>query len=132
MAAAANTKYLIKGRNKIVVNVTGIFDTADEVDTVIIDVSTLTGPDGTAPTSVRIDEVTWAVGAGFDHIKLEWDADTDDLIDYFQGQGYMDFRPYGGKNDPKSTGTTGDVILTGSGGAAGDTYSFLIAATLKD
>lgn len=132
MAAAANTKYLIKGGNKIVVNVTGIFDTADETDTVIIDVSTLVGPDGTPPTGVRIDEVTWAVGAGFDHILLEWDATTDDVIDYFQGQGYMDFRPYGGKHDPKSTGTTGDVLLTGSGGAAGDTYSFLICATLQD
>jgi hypothetical protein len=130
MAAAA--KYLIKGRNKIVVNVTGIFDTADETETVIIDVSTLVGPDGTAPTSVRIDEVTWAVGAGFDYVLLEWDATTSDVIDYFQGQGYMDFRPYGGKHDPKSSGTTGDIVLSTAGGAAGDTYSFLIAATLQD
>ena len=132
MAAAAKIKYIFTGTKRIVINVTGIFDTADETDTVIIDVSSLVGPDGTAPTSVRIDEITWAVGAGFDYILLECDASTDDVIDYFQGQGYMDYRPYGGKHDPKSTGTTGDVILTGSGGAAGDTYSFLIAATLQD
>lgn len=129
---AAAVKYLIKGSRKIVVNVTGEFSVADETDTVIIDVSTLTGPDGTPPTSVRIDEVTWSIGAGFDYIKLEWDATTDDIIDYYQGQGYMDYRPYSGKVDPKSSGTTGDVLLTTSGGAAGDTYSFLIAATLKD
>lgn len=129
---AAAVKYLIKGRNKIVINVTGAFSAADETDTVIIDVSTLTGPDGTPPTAVRIDEVTWAVGAGFDHVLLEWDATTDDVIDYFQGQGYMDFRPYGGKHDPRSAGTTGDVLLTTVGGAANDTYSFLIAATLQD
>jgi hypothetical protein len=129
---AAAVKYLIKGKNKIVVNVTGAFSAADETDTVIVDVSTLTGPDGTPPTGVRIDEITWAVGAGFDYVALEWDATTDDLIDYFQGQGYMDYSQYGGKNDPRSSGTTGDVLLTTAGGAAGDTYSFLIKATLKD
>ena len=129
---AAAVKYLVKGRNKIVVNVTGIFDTADETDTVIIDVSALTGPDGTPPTGVRIDEITWSLNGGWDYVKLEWDATTDDLIDYFHGQGYMDYGPYSGKNDPRSTGTTGDVLLTTAGGAAGDTYSFLIKATLKD
>jgi len=129
---SAATKYLIKGRNKIVVNVTGAFSVSDETDTVIIDASTLIGPDGTPPSSIRIDEITWAVGVGFDSVLLEWDATTDDVIDYFQGQGYIDFRPYGGKNDPKSSGTTGDILLTTAGGAAGDTYSFLISATLKD
>lgn len=129
---AASVKYLVKGNNRIVVNVTGEFSAADETDTVIIDVSTLTGPDGTPPTSVRIDEITWSVGAGFDSVKLEWDATTDDIIEYLQGQGYMDYRPYGGKNDPKSAGSTGDVILSTTGGAANDSYSLLISATLKD
>lgn len=129
---AAATRYLIKGSNKVVVNVTGTFSGADETDTVVIDLSTLVGPDGTPPTAVRIDEITWAVGPGFDYVLLEWEHTTDDVVDYFQGQGFMDYLQYGGKNDPRSAGGTGDLILTTAGGAAGDSYSFLIKGTLKD
>lgn len=114
------------------VNVQGVFSAADETDTIVIDKSTLTGPDGTEPTSISIEEITWSVGAGFDYVLLEWDHTTDDIVDYFSGQGYMDFRPYGGKNDAESAGATGDLLLSTSGGAAGDAYSFLIAARLKD
>lgn len=135
MAAAAVMKVMVNGNRKYVVNVTGVWDTADEVDTVIIDRSTLTGPDGVnIPGRIRIDEITWAVGVGFDSILLSWDDAADENIDYYQGQGYMDYRPYGGKSvtgDP-TTDTEGDVQLTSSGGAAGDTYSFLIHCTLKN
>ena len=129
---AAATRYLIKGSNKVVVNVTGTFSGADETDTVVIDLSTLVGPEGTPPTAVRIAEITWAVGPGFDYVLLEWEHTTDDVVDYFQGQGFMDYLQYGGKNDPRSAGGTGDLILTTAGGAAGDSYSFLIKGTLKD
>jgi hypothetical protein len=130
MAAAIKT--MLSGRNKLVINVTGAFSAADETDTVIIDKSTLVGPDGTEPGKIRVDEITWSVGLGFDYVLLEWDHATDDVLDYFQGQGYMDYGIYGGKTDPGSAGGTGDLILTTAGGAAGDTYSFLIACTLKD
>ncbi len=136
MAAAAVTRFLVKGHNILVVNVQGVWDTADETDTVIIDKSTLPGPLSANGTSVEadsicIEEITWTVGLGFDYILLEWDHDTDDRVDFFQGQGYMDYRNYGGKDDPKSAGGTGDLILTSVGGAANDTYSFLIKARLK-
>lgn len=129
---AAATRYLVQGRNIVVINVTGAFSAADETDTILIDKSTLIGPDGTEPTSISIEEVTWTIGPGFDYIALEWDHTTDDLVDNFHGQGYMDYRPYGGKNDPESSGATGDLILSTVGGAAGDSYSFLIRAKLKD
>lgn len=129
---AASVKVMVSGTRKYVINVTGIFSVADETDTVIIDRSTLTGGNGTVPTKIRIDEVTWSIGPGFDYVLLEWDDATDEVIDYFQGQGYMDYRPYGGK---KMAGTPddaadGDVLLTTAGGAAGDTYSFLLNCTL--
>lgn len=129
---AAATTYLVKGNKRVVVNVSGAFNTTDETATVLIDLSTLTAPSGGAPTSVRIDEITWSVGDGFSYVLLEWDHTSNTTLDYFQGRGYMDFRPYGGKNDPGSAGGTGDLVLTTSGGASGDTYSFLISATLKD
>lgn len=128
---AAATRYLIKGNRNIVVNVTGAWAAADEVDTIIIDKSTLVGPLGVEPGSIRIDEITWTVGFGFDAVVLEWDHTADDIVDYYQGQGYMDYMVYGGKNDPKSAGGTGDLVLTTIGGAANDTYSLLISCTLK-
>lgn len=131
MAAAIKT--MISGRNKLVINVTGTFGGADETDTVIIDKSTLVGPLQLAkePAAIRVDEITWSVSPEFDNILLEWDHTTDDIVDYYSGQGYMDYRPYGGKNDPRSAGGTGDLVLTSLGGAAGGSYSLLISCTLK-
>jgi hypothetical protein len=135
MAAAAIVKVLVSGTRKYVINVSGVWDTADEVDTVIIDRSTLIGPDGVnIPTYIRIDEITWAVGPGFNSVLLSWDDAADENIDYYQGQGYMDYRPYGGKSmsAAPTTATEGDLQLTSEGGSAGDTYSFIINCTLKN
>lgn len=130
----ATVKTMVSGRNKLVINVTGSFDTIDETNVVILDRTSISNPSGTTlRTGIRIDEITWAVGVGFDYVKLSFDHTTDEVIDYFQGQGYMDYRPYGGKSmtEAIATVTDGDVLLTTSGGAAGDTYSFLIHCTLK-
>ena len=131
---AAVVTELFNGNNKYTINVKGIFSVADETDTKIIDRSALVGPDqANAPTYIRIDEITWSIGVGFDYVALEFDDATDEVIDYFQGQGYFDFRPDGGKkmSAAPSTVDEGDVFLTTAGGAAGDTYSFTIRCTLK-
>lgn len=130
----ATMKTLISGKNRYVVNITHTWVTADETDVVVIDRSALTGPDGVLPSKIRIDEITWAVSPGLDVVRLEWDFATDEVIENLQGQGYMDYRPYGGKN-PSGTpasATEGDVILTTVGGAAGDSYSVLLACTLSN
>jgi hypothetical protein len=130
---AAATKVLVKGQNRYIINVTGAFNSSDETDTIIVDCSALIGPDGTQPVDIRIDEITWAVGAGFDYVLLEWKRTADEVIEYLTGQGYMDYRPYGGKCPSVAIGSAqGDVALTTSGGAAGDTYSILINCRLKD
>lgn len=134
MAAAAIVKVMVSGSRKYVINVSGVWDTADETDTIIIDRSTLLGPGGSVPTYIRIDEITWAVGAGFDNVFLSWDDATDEVVDYYQGQGYMDYRPYGGKSmsAAPTTAAEGDLQLTSVGGATNDTYSFIINCSLKD
>lgn len=131
----ATVKTMVSGNRKLVVNITGAFSAADESNVVVIDRSTLTGPDGVnIPGRIRVDEITWAVGVGFDYVLLDWDDATDEAIEYLQGQGYMDYRPYGGKSvtgDP-TTDTEGDIQLSTSGGAAGDTYSIALHCTLKN
>lgn len=128
---AAASKVIYSGPRKYVVNITGVFSVADETDTVVVDRSTLIGPDGTEPSKVVIEEITWAVGPNFDYVLLEWDNASDAVIEYLSGAGYMDYRMYGGKAPSASDGT-GDVVLTTSGGAAGDTYSILLVCRLKD
>lgn len=131
-------KVLHNGARKYAINVTGDFagdGSADLTNSIIINRSDLTGPDGVnIPGRIRIDEITWSNGVGYDWIKLSWDDATDEVIEYFHGPGYMDYRPYGGKSmtgDP-TTDTEGDVLMSTSGGAAGDSYSLLINCTLKN
>jgi len=131
-------KVLQNGTRKYVINVTGDFTgdgSADLTNSIIINRSTLTGPDGVnIPGRIRIDEITWTNGVGYDYIKLSWDDATDEVIEYFHGPGYFDYRPYGGKSmagDP-TTDTEGDVLMSTSGGAAGDSYSLLINCSLKN
>lgn len=130
----ASVKTLISGNRKLIVNITHTWATADASDEVVIDRSTLTGPDGSAiPGRIRVDEITWSVGAGMSVI-LEFDDATDEAIENLNGQGYMDYRSFGGKSmagDP-TTATEGDILLTEDGGAAGDYYSILLHCTLKN
>ena len=118
-----------EGGNAFCYNVRGIFDTADETNTVIIDLSTKIGPLGAAPSKIKIEEVWWTIN-GFDSVTLSFDRGTDVLIDYFSGQGYMDFKPYGGKFD-NGSGGTGDLLLSTSGGVSGGNYSFIIVGRFK-
>lgn len=126
---------MVSGNRKLVVNITWTYSVGDESNVVVIDRSALTGPDGVnIPGRIRVDEITWAVGVGFDYVLLDWDDGTDEVIEYLSGQGYMDYRPYGGKSmtgDP-TTATEGDIQVSTSGGAAGDTYSILLHCTLKN
>jgi hypothetical protein len=131
----ATVKTMVSGTRKLVVNITGTFSVSDESNVVVINRSDLTGPDGVnIPGRIRVDEITWAVGVGFDYVLLDWDDAADEVIEYLQGQGYMDYRPYGGKSmsgDP-TTDTEGDIQLSTLGGATGDTYSILLHCTLKN
>ncbi len=131
----ATVKTMVSGNRKLSINVTGVFSVSDETNVVIIDRSTLVGPDGVnIPGRIRLDEITFAVGIGFDYVKLSFDDATDEVIEYFQGQGYMDYRPDGGKSmtGDATTNTEGDILLTTSGGAAGDSYSLYLRCSLKN
>mgnify|MGYP000084184095 CR=1 FL=1 len=118
-----------EGGNAFCYNVRGVYSAADETNTVIIDLSTKTGPLGAAPSKIKIEEIWWTIN-GFDMVQLSFDRGTDVIIDYYSGQGYMDYKPYGGKID-NGTGGTGDLLLSTSGGVAGGNYSFIIVGRFK-
>lgn len=130
----ATVKTLVSGSRKLIVNVTHTWITADETNVVIIDRSTLIGPNGGIPSAIRIDEITYTTTPGLEILKLSWDLATDEVIEIMSGSGYFDYRAFGGKSPATApaSATEGDVLLSTVGGAAGDAYSILIHCTLKD
>jgi hypothetical protein len=126
---AASVLTTREGGNLFSYNVRGVFSSADETNTVIIDLSAKTGPLGAAPSKLKIDEVWWAIN-GFDYVTLSFDRTSDVIVDHFSGQGYMDFKPFGGKID-NGTGGTGDLLLSTIGGEANASYSFIISGRFK-
>jgi len=131
----ATVKVLVSGTRKYSIIITHDWVTANEADVVVIDRSTLTGPDGVnIPGRIRVDEITWSVSSGLESVTLEFDDATDETIGNYQGQGYMDYRPQGGFNmtgDP-TTDTEGDILLSEKGGASGEYYMIKLDCTLKN
>lgn len=132
MTDTVDSKVVFAGNRRYVVRLTNISDGTGEADVVKVDVSTLIGPDGTAPTYTAIEEIQWSIN-GFTSVRLEWDATTDDEIAVLgTGNGYFNFRSAGSLVDPRSSGTTGDILLTTAGNVAGATYDITINLVLKD
>jgi len=127
MTAAVFTQR--EGGNLFTYNVRGTYSGSDETNTVIIDLSTKTGPLGAAPSKIKLEEVFWSI-FNYNYVLLSFDRGTDVNIDYFSGQGYMDYKPYGGKID-NGTGGNGNLLLTTSGGTTGGNYSFIIVGRFK-
>lgn len=132
MADAVTTNVIFSGRRRYVARFTNVSDGTGESAVKKVDVSTLVGPDGTPPTHTVIEWVEYDI-QGFTDVRLLFDATTDDTaVILGPGQGSLDFTGYGGLKDPKSSGTTGDIMLTTTGAASGDTYTITLALRLKD
>jgi hypothetical protein len=132
MTDTVDSKVVFAGTRRRVVKLINISDGTGESDVVKVDVSALVGPDGTAPTYIAIDEVQWSI-QGFTSVRLEWDATTDDeALVLAAGNGYLNFTNVGGLVDPKSSGTTGDLLLTTAGAVSGATYDITLSLRLKD
>jgi hypothetical protein len=91
-------------------------------DEVLVDVSTLSP----APSKVTVEQIWWDLVA-FD-LRLEFDASTDTILwKLGAGEGYQDFRSFGGIKDNTGSGSTGDIMGTTNGfTAAGDEGTLLI------
>ena len=137
MADSATTKVLFSGRNKYNVLLTNSSDGTGESAVAKIDKSTLTGPNGTEPGKLVIEEVIYDVN-GFEGVKLliEHTTADDNLLLILSGSGYRDFRPTGGlRTSEVSTDGTGDLLVTTlstGAGAAGDSYNIEVRCRLKD
>ena len=126
MVDTVTTETIFDGDNSrnFTVHLTNRSDGTGEVGITKVDVSTLTR-NGALVTYTNIQRIEYSVW-GFNYVALEFDATANDEIAVLQGQGEIDWSYDGGKVDPRSAGTTGDIVLTTNGGAAGAGYDITL------
>ena len=129
MADTVNSQVLVSGGRIHIVHLTNESDGTGESAVIKINISDLSLFDGTEPDKLAIDEIQYSI-QGFNYVTLEFDATTNDEIAVLSGDGVKVFPS--GINDPQSTGTTGDVVLTTNGATASSSYDITIVARLKN
>jgi hypothetical protein len=126
MADAVTTEYVFNGQRRKIVHLPIISDGTGESGVVKVDLSAITFNNGVVPTGSAIDLIDYQI-QGFASVRLYWDHTTDDEIAILPaGTGTIDWYAHGGKTDPRTSGGTGDVLLTTNGGASGSTYDITI------
>lgn len=135
MADAVTSNVVAETATHYVVHLTCISDGTGETGVVKADKSAIAvASDGAEANSLDIEQVRWAV-QGFTSVRLLWDHTTDDVAMCLTGSGYEDFRGMGAVNglqnlpglkDPRSTGGTGDILLTSVGAISGATYDITL------
>lgn len=120
MADAVRVDTLVNGPRNVVLHCTNVSDGTGEAAVVKADASAL---GATLPKLMRVKGTT----AGMS-VNLFWDATTDDLICTLPADTDfdLDFRKFGGLQNPNSTGATGDIVATTVGHTNGDTYAFTL------
>lgn len=129
MADTVNTSTLRSKGRRHVLHLTNESDGTGESAVTKLDISTQTTVDGAVATYSVVEFIEYSVPSGY--VVLEWAHTANDEIAVLAGNGVIDFTPYGGKVDPKSTGGTGDIVLTTDGFSDGDAYDITIQLRLK-
>lgn len=130
MADTVTTNVMLGGGRRYVAQFTGISDGTGETNVIKVDISTLLNTVGQTCTYTLFEEIQWDV-QGFDYVKLAWDHTTDDTAKLMAGRGSVSYRDYGYLCDPRSSGGTGDILLSSVGATSGATYDITIVLQLR-
>ena len=120
MADAVSSQTIIDGARNVVMKFTNLSDGTGESGVTKVDVSALSG----APSTVRIDRVHYSVNGMV--VTMLWDATTDVRILELSGDGWLDFRAFGGLPNNAGDGVNGDILFTTTGHTSGDSYSIVL------
>lgn len=129
MVDAVTSQVIFDGTRTAVMKFTNISDGTGETAALKVDVSALSGFQGSSCTGVNIvtlDAMT--VGMGVD---ILWDATTD-VVCYTIGADQFvsfDFARFGGVTNNAGSGKTGDISFTTIGAIAGDRYTIVLEMT---
>jgi hypothetical protein len=134
MADAVTSEKQVDGSRKVVYHLTNISDGTGESAVIKLNLSDLTNiRPGVAASSLVLEEVQYDV-QGFDYVRLDFNADTNQVCALLSGTNYLDFRHTGGVHaaNTGASGFNGDILLTTGGTAtSGDTYDILVTFRKK-
>ncbi len=119
-------------KTRLAVSVQYSSDGTGVTDTVVVDKSTFTGPDGTEPSRFVVEAIEYQTDGV--QLTLEFEHATDLVIAHCVGTGYFDFTQ-GGKFSgfcDTTTTSTGDIVMTSVGHTSGDKASIILYLRLKD
>lgn len=126
MANVISNQVLLDGPRNVVIKQTGILDTADVANSVLIDPAALMPIDvanGVKAATFNVMNVRFSIEDGLE-VRLFWDATTPDLIEVLTGRGKLDFKSFGGARNPMSAGVTGKILYATQGWSVGAVLSF--------
>lgn len=129
MANTITNTTLVNGSKKTIIYLAVDSDGSEETDYVVYDSSALATSAGiTDPLTCRLKHLKYAVASATAFIKLEFDATTDVLAMSIPAYaaGELDFEEMGGLKNTAGTGITGDITLTTTGLAAGDSFVIIL------
>lgn len=133
MADTVSNTVLARTKTYEVISSAFTIDGTEAADLVLADRSTFTGPDGTEPGRLVVEQIEFHISGC--QIKLEFEHNTDDAIITLSGDGLVDFTGGGrfhGFIDPNSAGGTGDIVATTLNTDAGDTAHIVLYLRKKD
>lgn len=129
MANTVTLRTLVDGPRHAVIHIHLLSDGAagELADQVLVDVSTL----NPVPAKTTVEQIWWDL-AGFD-LLLEFDATADTTLwKLGAGEGFQDFRSFGGIKDNTGSGSTGDIVATSDGFTAVTDEGTLLIWVRKD
>jgi|TARA_R100000742_G_C4263416_1_gene81271 hypothetical protein len=133
MADAVTSTTILDGDRKAVIQLTNTSDGTGESAVTKVDVSALStrSSDGATCTGCKIEKIVYTTFGM--SVKLLWDATTDTIaLDLNSGYSdSFDFSEFGGLQNTSGSGKTGDIQLTTTGHASGDSY-VIVLTVLKE
>lgn len=123
MADAVSSQTITDGPRTAVMKFTNLSDGTGESAVVKVDASALSG----SPAKVTVQRIHYCVNGMV--VTLLWDATTDVRMVELSGDGWFDFRHFGGLPNNGGAGVTGDISLTTTGATLGDSYSIVLEMT---
>ena len=133
MADAVTSTTILDGDRKAVIQLTNTSDGTGESAVTKVDVSALSTrtSDGATCTGCKIEKIAYTTFGM--SVKLLWDATTDTIaLDLNSGYSdSFDFSEFGGLQNTSGSGKTGDIQLTTTGHASGDSY-VIVLTILKE
>ena len=126
MANEVTTQILQDGPRNVVIKGSGVLDTSDLAQTVLIDPALLAGIDNTGGVKAAkliLNRVIFNVEPGL-AVNMWWDATTPVRIEDLTGQGHKEFKLFGGLTNNGGAGVTGKVLYATQGWSIGTILSY--------